>query len=152
MRYRTLVGTSLLLIWSGQILAQTIAFEGLTRMTVASGLLVFTSEGDVPLRTTATLNRNELVAVLLQNGLEPHHLSSRYQAELRVPSSPSSVQYRFTSDAAELKYLFYPAVALRADIGEYHSVRPMWTGFIRSRSSGGPLHNTRASLGIGISF
>ena len=156
MQYPALLGT-LLLIWSGQVLAQGALPGAFRGMAVTSSLLVVNPERDIPTivpRTLfATLEREELVAVLLQNNSEPRRLSlSRQPQVLRLASSPSPVKYRFTSDSVELRYLFGPAVALRADVGEHHGVRPMWNGFMHSRSPGGPLRDTQATAGIGISF
>jgi hypothetical protein len=156
MRYPTLLGT-LLLIWSGQALSQTAASEGFLGMAVTSSLLVVYPEEDVPTiglrRTFPTLKREEVIATFLKDSFEPGLLSSRRQPRaLRFASGPSAVKYRFTSDSVEVRYLFRPAISLRADIGENHGPRPMWNGFMNRRTTGGPLHNTQATAGIGISF
>jgi hypothetical protein len=156
MRHPTLLG-ALLLIWCGQVLSQTAASDGFRAMAVASSLLVVYPERYaptlVPRTIFPTLKREELSAAFLQNNFEPGLLSSLRQTQvLRFASGPSAVKYRFTSDSVELRYLFRPAIAVRADIGENHGARPMWNGFMNRRRPSGPLHDTQATAGIGFSF
>ena len=177
MRYQTLV-LGFLIVWAGEAFAQNAVTAGMGG--IASTVLLMDSDRGlsnmyggsvIATLTESKLNRGALlretlletrpalsptasgsIAAFLLDSSQTRNFLSFRQLAFPLASSNSSLKYRFTSDSLEVKYLFTRVLAVRADVGEQHAARPTWNGYMHTRTPGGPLNQTQARAGIGLSF